>query len=787
MRHLPWALGSLVLLSAPLRADNPYDYRYGSAAYERAVAGRRSDERLGAPVTNSAGYTPDFSATINAIRNTLGTKLTPAQILANRRREQEEARRAAEDILPWSQRALPSRSAEPPREPSHAERIQEQARAGNAEAMRIWGKMQVYSGNLEDQRRGAQLLADAFKRGNDEAGRDLVGYYLSHPEQTPFDHVLGLMAALSDRGDEHITRELAQAYRHGVPEKNLAADPARARLYLERSFTQFANAESGLELARLYRDSGNSDAAGATYRQLIENQIQKPTKAYHNCGPAGAEWIQLVKQADPTFAHVDARTVALWEYAAQHEELRTRASTHRLAAELGHCFYESRDPIRQDTAKAILYLSIATSGDYRGSPRHDEDEVVLGNADQARYLVMVAQLLLDVSPAWPVIDREHELVRSTPADIARLYARACFFAGQPDAENAAHPYPTPFLELYRLSLDQAYGLKLTDEDRLTLLDRGLDLGEIPNDRDHPEHLAYAEATCERARLIRALGDQMPDTQHRAALGFQKAWEYGWRPAALPLAELIDDLRLPGKTREDAKAICRLAAEDGDAFCAAQLGTWLTGEVVAQAQPDPILVAEARRFLEQAIAAEILHASEDAGYLNSATGHEGEAVANFNTVLQKAPTPRSRAGLAELLATGRGGTAVDSVAALKLLEQATEEDPSYVVRLAALHRHGQWGLRQDAAKAIELLDTALYRDNEWHAGLELARLYHTGTDVPKDEDKAYEYLSAAAARGNNETARLIAEAYETGSFINPDAEAAAHWRNVAVHGLSLDPG
>ena len=83
-------------------------------------------------------------------------------------------------------------------------------------------------------------------------------------------------------------------------------------------------------------------------------------------------------------------------------------------------------------------------------------------------------------------------------------------------------------------------------------------------------------------MIRALGEAMPDTQHRAALGFQKAWDYGWRPAALPLAELIDDGRLPGKTRADAKEICRLAAEDGDDFCAAQLGTWLTGEVVAQA-------------------------------------------------------------------------------------------------------------------------------------------------------------------------------------------------------------
>ncbi len=787
MRLLPRAIGSLLLLSASLHADNPYEYRYGSAAYERAVASRRSDERLGAPVTNSGGYTPDFSSTINAIRNTLGTKLTPAQIMANRRREQEEARRSQDDDFPSLQARNNQPVAPAPREPSYAERIQTQARQGNPEAMQIYGQMLLYSSNPATQDSGIQMLTDAFNRGNAMAGKNLIGYYLGHPEKNQFPRVLELMSVLSDRGDEHFTRELAKAYLTGIPERKLAADPAKARLFLERSFTQFGNPESGLELARLYRDSHEPAQAIATCRQLIENQIKRPTKAYHNCGPAAWEWIQLAKETDPTFAHVDAPTVALWEYGVLHSELRSRAASHRVAAELGDCFHTGRGAIARDNSKAILYLSIATSGDYRGTRNHDEDEVVLSNIDQARRLYAVARLLLEASPAWPTIDREHELVPSHPRDIARLYTRACHYAALPDENNAPTSFPSPFIELYQLSFDPGYGLKLTDEDRLVLLDRGLDLGEIPNDPKHPEHRAYAEATYERARLIRALGDQMPDTQHRAALGFQKAWDYGWKPAALPLAELIDDLRLPGKTRADAKAICRIAAENGDAFCAAQLGTWLTGEVVTQAKPDPALVADARRFLQQAIAADILHASEDAGYLNSVTGQERDAVANFNTVIAREPTPRSRAGLAELIAIGRGGSAADPKRALQLLEKAAEEDPFYSVRLAELHRRAQWGLPKNAAHAIELLEAALYRDNEWHAGLELARLYHTGTDVAKDEEKASECLSAAGERGNNETARLIAEAYETGSFINPDPESAAHWRDVAIHGQALDPG
>lgn len=787
MRLLPPVLVAACLLptSALLHADNPYDYRYGSAAYERAAAGRRSDERLNAPVTNSSGYTPDFSATISEIRKVLGPKRSEFDIVNERRRALEEARASEDDS--WS----PSRNytpPAPPREPSYAEQIQTRARRGDPEAMRIWGRMEIYSGDPATRANGAQRLENAFNLGNAEAGRNLLGYYLDHPEQYPFRDVLYFMAVMSERGDESATRELAKAYLHGLPERKLAPDPAKARLFLERSFTQWKNPESGLELARTYRDAQATDQAIATYRQLIENQIKQATTAYHNCGPAAWEWIQLTKQADPDFERIDEKTLALWEYAAQHEELRTRAATHRVAAELGACFYEARGAIRQDIPKAILYLSLATSGDYRGTKNHDGDDVVLSNPEQARHLYAVAALLLDASPAWPKIYRDNLLVASTPADIARLYSRACYYAGLPDPENAANPYPEPFLSLFRLSYEKDYGFTLTDQQRLELLDRGLDLGVVPNDREHPQHLAYAAATYERARLIRALGHLMPDTQHRAALAFQTAWDYGYAAAALPLAELIDDGVLPPKNRADAKAICRLAAEDGDAFCAAQLGTWLTGEIVAQAKPDRALIAVARQFLEQARDADIVRATEDLAFLNVALCDDSAAVVAFKTVLDREPTPRSQAGFAELLAVGRGGLKADPAGAIALLEKANEEDPVYALRLAQLHFHGEWGLPKNSAKGVELLEFALMGRNEWHAGIQLARIYHQGLfGVPKDEAQAYEYLDRAGTCGNNETAGIIARGYETGELINANADSAAHWRNIEIHGLNLDPG
>lgn len=793
--NLPRSLiGCFLLTALSAFADNPYDYRYGTAAYERAMASRRSDERLNAPVTNSPGITVDFSATLSEIRKVMGTKLTPEQIVLARRRAQEEARRAAsEDDDTWVPAAPAARAPEPPREISYTERLQNLAREGNSEAQYILGSAQITVDTFPDvQAQGLRYLEDSARRGNEKAVRALIAHYDSHPKLNRFPRALELMTDLAERGDAEYTRQLGQAYLNGVPDK-IAPDAAKAFHFLNAGLTRWADGTCGLTLARAYRDGKlfpqDTAKAIATYRQLIEAQSKrqdtmKPPR--YNAGVAGWEWFQLVKAQDPDLASVDPQILALWDYAALHGEPHTRAATHRLAAELGR-FYEAGNHGPRNLTKAILFLSIATSGTKRGAASSDYDDVVLATEDQARHLYVLAKLLLDVAPAWPRIDHNHVLVASIPADIARLYTLACSYASQPDEQGNFHPCPSPFLALYHLSFDENYGLALNDNDRLALLDKALDLGDTPNDPEHPDHADYAELLYERARLVRALGEIMPDTQHRAALGFEKAWEYGYLPAALPLAELIDDGRLPPKKRAEAEAICRLAAEKGDAFCAAQLGTWLAGEIAAQAKPDPALVAETKDRLAQAIAAKIDHAYEDAAVLDAATGDYAQAAAHFDYVLKAAPSPRAKAGLAELVATGKGGLKADPAAALKLLDEAAEEDGLYAIRLAEIFQQGEWGAPKDPKKAIDLLDRALMRDNEWRAGLVLARIYHTGTDVEKDEAKAWEYLEAAGARGNNETARLIAEAFEKGDIINRNLDSASFWRNAAIHGLVLDPG
>lgn len=783
----------LLAASSLAYAENPYDYRYGSAAYERAAAGRRSDERLNAPVTNSGGYSPDMSSTINQIRQTMGTRLTPEQRFRARQREQEEAEERRRDYdngaISWTPPAPP----EPPREVSYTERLQKLAREGNTEAMRILGEAQIIFENLPDiYAQGLDYLEKAAAKGNQDAAKTLIGHYNSHPKLNKFPRVVELMTDLADRGDAHYVRELGQAYLNGVPGK-FEPDAQKAFRFLNEGFTRWADGTCGLALARAYRDGKlfpkDTAKAIATYRQLIDAQskredIMKPPR--YNTGVAGWEWLQLVREKDPEFRDVDPPTLALWEYAALHGEPFTRADTHRLAAELGRIYDAGNNRARNET-KAVLFLSIATSGKSRSKKSPEYDEVVLSNEQQARHLFVLARLLLDVAPAWPKIDRGNQLVASTPADIARLYTLACDYASQPDEQGNFQPFPSPFLALYRLSFDENYGLKLDDDARLALLDRALELGDTPNDPEHPDHADYAEVLYERAQRVRAMGDLMPDTQHRAAVSFEKAWDYGYLPAALPLAELIDDLRLPGRGRADAKTICRIAAENGEAFCAAQLGTWLTGEIVAQPTPDPALVTETKELLAQAIAANIDHAYEDAAVLDAATGDYTQAVSHFNYVLKVAPSPRAKAGLAELMATGKGGLKADPAAALKLLDEAAEEDGLYGIRLAEIFQRAEWGTSKDVAKAVDLLERALMRDNEWRAGFVLARLYHTGTDVEKNEEKAWEYLEAAGTRGNNETARLLADAFEKGDIIDRNLDSAAFWRKAAVHGLALDPG
>ena len=64
---------------------------------------------------------------------------------------------------------------------------------------------------------------------------------------------------------------------------------------------------------------------------------------------------------------------------------------------------------------------------------------------------------------------------------------------------------------------------------------------------------------------------------------------------------------------------------------------------------------------------------------------------------------------------------------------------------------------------------------WIAGRNLAKIYHLGLDVEKNETKARAFLEKAAEIGGAEAASVVVAAYEKGDIIDADPQAAAKWK------------
>ncbi|WP_438481586.1 tetratricopeptide repeat protein [Oleiharenicola lentus] len=777
-----WFIPTLLL------AESPYQYRYGSAAYENAVRSNAYNDRINAPVTNRGGYTPDFSNTIAEIRKTMGTKPKFDRRTGRERYQDEQSERDAYDWVKSVERfAQSQRENPPPPKPSLVTVLRNEANAGNVESMRRLGILEFFAFSSNNTKAsGFAWLQRAAEGGDKEARSKLLGIYLGKDAYANFPAALEILAVLALAGDRDATRQLADAYATGIPGK-LVADANKARHFQELGASQGIGV-CAIALARDYRDGINfkpdTPKAIATYRQLIEFQRANPkVHAYdYYTGAAGWEWFELELAANPTLAGVPAETLALWEFAVRRDEDCARSSAHRLAAALG-TFYEEGKILPRDIDKAILYLSIATSGHFRNVKPESMNSVIFDDSKQARVKAHVADLLLTHPLPWPNVCVNGQILPATKEHLVQFYSEAANYA-----ELSGQCFPHPVVMLRRLVQKKDYPILTENSVWLEWTGKALATKAVPLDPAHPDFAEYGELLYEHATLSRANSEALePDTLHKLAVEYQQSWTYGFLPAALPLAQLIDDLRLPGFDREDAKKICRTAAEKGDVLCAAQLGTWLTGEVVAQEMPNPALVAEAKKWLAVASAAKIARATEDAAMLAAAIGDFPQSVAYFQTVLAKEPTPRSQAGFAELLATGKGGLKAEPARAFQLLREAAEQDPFHFIRIAEIIQHAQWGTTKDMNEVRELLETALYGNNQWQAGLALAKLYHDGIDLEKNEDRAFELLQAAGARGDNETARALAAAFEKGEIINRSPEDAAHWKKASIEGLHLDPG
>ncbi|MET0262935.1 MAG: hypothetical protein ABW223_08550, partial [Rariglobus sp.] len=694
----------------------------------------------------------------------------------------KEAQQWAKSLQALAQ--LPRTPPAPP-QPSVLTVLRNEANAGNLESMRRLGIVQFFADDSASKASGLAWLKRASDRGDAQARDQLLAIYLGNSTYADFPAALQLFAVKALAGDDSAARQLADAYLTGIPGK-LEADLHKAHHFLELGARR-GEGYCGITLARAYRDGQllpgvahqDKSKAIATYRQLIEAQRANPALKSYNyyTGSAGWEWLQLELADRPNLANVPTDTLALWEFATLRDEDCARASTHRLAAALG-AFYDDGLLIPRNPEKALLYLSIATAGHFESKVQEEYNAVIFTDAQQARVKARVADILLAHPEPWPKIAVLQTIAPATKEHVVTFYSEAADYAAK-----ARTPFPYPTVMLRRLALQGGYPIKSDDATWLTFLDEALKVGEVPAAPASPDSADYAALLYEHATLLRIHPEHGP----KAAMpGFQQSWIRGYTPAALPLAELTDDGYAPGG-REAAKKIVRAGAEQGDPYCAAQLGTWLTGELVAQPKPDPALVADSRRWLRQASTAKIERTTEDLADNYAATGDYREAALNYRIGLRQAASPRLQAGYAELLATGKGDVKPDPKKAFELLKTAAEADPRYLVRLAQVIERAEWGATKDMREVLELLEGALYGASEWKAGIELARIYHTGAAGEKDEDRAANMLRAAGERGGPEAALAVAAAYEKGDIIDKDPAQVAYWKKAATEGINLDPG
>ena len=224
-----------------------------------------------------------------------------------------------------------------------------------------------------------------------------------------------------------------------------------------------------------------------------------------------------------------------------------------------------------------------------------------------------------------------------------------------------------------------------------------------------------------------------------------------------------------KSREWAAKGAALANLD----CLSFQGAWLVEDARVTKQPDvaAAMVAEGVACLKKA--AESKHPLGMT--LLGESYRDGEGVERnpaeaFGWFKKSADlgNNRGKSDLAMALYSGAGAPA-DKPAALKLIGEAAPE-----LRDAAA-AYGLWLWRgdcgpPDVAEGGKWMDAALKADY-WLAGRNLAKFYHLGSGVPKDEQRARAYLIKAAEVGDKFARQIVAEAFEKGEIIDKDEREA----------------
>ncbi len=293
--------------------------------------------------------------------------------------------------------------------------------------------------------------------------------------------------------------------------------------------------------------------------------------------------------------------------------------------------------------------------------------------------------------------------------------------------------------------DQIASTQLNYATMLSHLNQRLADGSWKDIRDPAQAFSLAAGVCDAP-------DTAPALKARAAM------------LCATLCSRHPEVATPG---HDAATMARLAAEQNPAFYVPYARGWHDG---SWGQTDETKAIEAATTGDaKGVTACTLQLAqwkaEDSG------GKD----ADWKNLMHRAVAggaPGAREWMATLLGDGKWLTKNTALALQMLREEATQ-NPNAANTLGVVLWRGDWG-EKNVTEALSWLQKSL--DARYYpAGRNLAKIYHLGIGVPKDEDKARVALEKCGEVGGHDGALIAAEAFAKGDIINADPVAAARWK------------
>ena len=701
---------SLSLGAFAASSDN---YTYGSAAWGAAKSWERSNEvhyqRNSSPNVDMSAAKSDLDRLFRSMNNAqLNLDRSPVYV---------------------------SPTATPParavREPTYYEKLQARARAGDAAAMFDLAKS--YSLWPDTQAASLGWAEAAANAGNLDgmvlAYTTLLNGNFNHPKDVP--RAMGWLKKLADTGNADGQRRFGAALLAG---KDIMQDKPLAFQYLKKLSEHTFWSRDHLKLGDLY---------------LAGEGVEKNPEKAIECYWAG------VKSEDGESKYEArlrlARTIAAYKGDRPDSKAEIKAALGGYAR------------ARVDSASAVDYV-----------PSHVEaaifyarilDTEIGGPRDMPAALENYVYALQENAP----VDTPDGKYRMSEAEMQTVYERTFEIYLEGDG------VPRDLAKAREVGLNGVKACKTFHPLALGFMLVDPKLGP-------PEpasalvcfnaHLGNSDALRESAMLL------MPKSVEEALRRFDALWAKGdgeaaaW-PADYHRQTLKWDPSDKRGSRENSRLWARRGAEKGRSDCMARLGIWLGEDARLAPKPEvaAAMRAEGLAWLKRSAEAQNEFAMAMLGEAllagNDAEKNSAEALAWIKKSIELG-SPQGKLQFANLLIAGKH-VPPDKATALKLLGEAAPDSPAAANSYGVSLWRGDLG-RQDVAEGLKWLEASL-KARYWPAGRNLAKIYHLGSGVPKDETRAGNYLRDAIFAGQEPAKRLVAEAYEKGEIINANEEMA----------------